>query len=124
MLLITKKCETPIKQTHTKPQELLDFRLTRSSEIIHFNPSIKFRLDFNWMIGLTRLEIYNSGSNITEEIIKFELYKILDSKSGGISYENVRVEIEKLLEISDFPATDLKDEILGPIILEDYKKEI
>ena len=36
-LLFTKNCETLIKQTHTKPHETLEFRLTQPREIFHFN---------------------------------------------------------------------------------------
>ena len=35
---ITKKCETLIKQTHRKPEETLEFKLTKSRETFHFNP--------------------------------------------------------------------------------------
>ena len=66
-------------------------------------------------VGETNLEIYISIFNLTEENINFELYNFLDSKSGGISYEKVRDEIEKFLENSVFTANDLKDEIIGPI---------
>ena len=62
MLSVTKNCEKPIKQTHTKPQETLDFILTRSSATFHFNPSISFGLDFIWMIRITSLESYKSGA--------------------------------------------------------------
>ena len=51
------------------------------------------------MIGLTGLDVYSSIINITEEKNKFELYKFRYSKSGSISYEKVRDEIEKDLEI-------------------------
>ena len=33
---ITKNCETLIEQTHTKPQETLEFNLNRSRETFHF----------------------------------------------------------------------------------------
>ena len=59
------------------------------------------------MIGLTILEIYNSISNLTEENNNFELYKLPDSKLGGISYEKVWDENEKDLGIRDITATDL-----------------
>ena len=32
LLSITKNCETPIQQTYTKPQETLDFKVTKSKE--------------------------------------------------------------------------------------------
>ena len=76
------------------------------------------------MIGLTSLEANNSIFNVTEENNKFELQKFPDSKSGGISKEKVRDEIEKDLKTSDITATDSKDEIFGPIIIEEYRKEV
>ena len=76
------------------------------------------------MIGLTNLEVYNSTFNITEENNKFELYKFPDEKSGGVTYEKVRDEIEKDLDIEDITAENLQDEIIGPIIIEEYKKQL
>ena len=67
------------------------------------------------MIELTSLDVYNSIF-IIEENNKFELYKFPDSKSGGVSYEKVRNEIEKDLEVSNIESTDLQDEIIVPII--------
>ena len=47
-----------------------------------------------------------------------------DSKLGGISYEKVWDENEKDLGITDITATDLQDYIIGPIILQEYRKQI
>ena len=71
------------------------------------------------MIGLTDLEVYNSIFNITEENNKFKLHKYPDGKSVSVSYEKVRDEIERDLDISDITATDLQDDIIGPLIIED-----
>ena len=76
------------------------------------------------MIGLTDLELYNSIFNITEENNKFQLYKFPDEKAGGVTYEKVRAEIEKHLDIEDITAEDLQDDIIGPIIIEEYKKQV
>ena len=76
------------------------------------------------MIGLTDLEVYNSFFNITEQNNKLELYKLLDGKSGGVSYEKVRDEIERDLDISDITATDLQDDIIAPIIIEEYREQV
>ena len=76
------------------------------------------------MIGLTSLEVYNSFSNITEENKKFENYKFPDEKAGGISYEKVKDDIEKDLDISDITAADLQDDIISPIVLEKYKEQV
>ena len=122
LLSITKNCETLIQQTHTKPQETLEFKMTKPRETFHFKPPIQIKGD--WMIGLTDLEIYNSIYNITEENNKFELYKIPDEKTGGVTYEKVRDEIGKDLDIEDITAEDLQDDIIGPIIIEEYEEQV
>ena len=65
LLSITKNCETFIQQTHTKPQETLEFKLIKPRETFQFNPPIQ--INGNRMIGLTDLEVYNSIFNIKEE---------------------------------------------------------
>ena len=122
LLSVTKNCETLIEQTHTKSQEILEFKMIKPRETFHFKPSIQ--IQGHWMIGLTNLEVYNSTFNITEENNKFELYKFPDEKSGGVTYEKVRDEIERDLDIEDITAEDLQDYIIGPIIIEEYKKQV
>ena len=56
LLSIPKNCETPIEQTHMKPQETLEFKLLEL-EIFSFKPSINPGLDSERMIGLTSLEV-------------------------------------------------------------------
>ena len=122
LLSITKNCETLIEQTHTKPQETLEFKMVKLRETFHFKPPIQIKGD--WMIGLTNLEVHNSIFNITEENNKFEFYKFPDEKAGGISYTKVRGEIEKDLDIEDITAEDLQDDIIGPIIIEEYEEQV
>ena len=122
LLSITKNCETLIEQTHTKPQETLEFKIIKPRETFHFKPPIQIKGD--WMIGLTDLEVYNSIFNITEENNKFELYKFPDEKSGGVTYEKIRDEIGEDLGIEDITAADLQDDIIGPIIIEEYREQV
>ena len=121
LLSITKNCETLIDQTHRKAEETLEFKLIKPREIFFFKPPIQTKED--WMIGLTDLEVYNSIFNITENNT-FKLYKFPDEKSGGVTYEKVRDEIEKDLDISDITATDLQDDKIGPIIIEEYNEQV
>ena len=72
ILSITKNCETLIKQTHGKPQEVLEFKIIKPRATFPFNPPIDIKGD--WMIGLIDLEVYHSVYNITKENNKFELY--------------------------------------------------
>ena len=122
LLSITKNCETLIEQTHRKAEETLEFKMNKSREIFHFKPPIHVKRD--WMIGVVDLEVYNSIFNITEENNKFKLYKFPDEKSGGVTYEKVRDEIEKDLDIEDITAADLQDEIIAPIIIKEYKEQV
>ena len=122
LLSITKNCETLIDQTHRKPEETLEFKMIKPRETFHFKPPIQVRED--WMIGLIDLEVYYSIFNITDENNKFELYKFPDEKAGDISYTKVEDEIERDLDISDITADDLQDDIIAPIIIEEYKKQV
>ena len=122
LLSITKNCETLIEQTHRKAEETLEFKIVKPREIFHFRPPIQVKGD--WMIGLVDLELYNSIFNITEENNKFDLYNFPDEKASGITYTKVRGEIEKDLDISDITATDLQDDIIGPIIIEEYNEQV
>ena len=122
LLSITKNFETLIQQTHRKPEETLEFKMTKSRETFNFNPPIQVKED--WMLGLVDLEVYNSIYNITEKNNKFEIYKFPDEKAGGVTYEKVRDEIEKDLDIEDITAEDLRDDIIAPIIIEEYRKQV
>ena len=96
--------------------------MIKPRETFHFEPPIQVKGD--WMIGLVDLEIYNSIFNITEQNNKFKLYKFPDEKAGGVTYEKVRDEIEKDLGISEITATDLQDDIIGPIFIEKYREQV
>ena len=122
LLSITKNCETLDNQTNRKAEETLEFKIIKPRETFHFKPPIQVKGE--WMIGLTDLEVYKSIFNITEENNKFDLYKFPEEKAGGISYKNVRDEIEKDLDIEDIKATDLEDDMIGPIIIEEYKIQV
>ena len=71
LLSITKNLETLITQTHRKPGETLELKLSQSRQIVQFSPPIS--VEGSWMIGLTSLEVYNSTFHITEGKNKSEL---------------------------------------------------
>ena len=122
LLSITKNCETPIEQTHRTAEETLEIKMNKTKGTFHSRPLIQ--IQGSWMAGLTDLEVYNSVFNITEENIKFALYKFPDEKAGGFTYEKSRDEIERDLDISDITATDLQDDIICPIIIEEYREQV
>ena len=127
LLSITKICEKLIKQTHTKPDETLELKLTKPRENFQFHPFYNFGLDSKWMSGSINLELYHPLFITAEENNKFEFYLFPESKLGGNSYEKVRDENEKDLEISINTAANLQDELkfrfLWKIIEKKYQKE-
>ena len=121
LISITKKCETLIKQTHTRPEETLELKMTKARQTFQFNPPIQAKED--WMLESVDIEVYKSIFNKTENN-KFKLYNIPDEKAGGISYIKVRDEVERDLDISDITDADLQDETIGPNIIEDYRDQV
>ena len=69
------------------------------------------------------MEVYISVFNITEQNDKLQLYKFPDEGAGGVSYEKVRDEIERDLDISDITGSDFQDEIIGPFIIEEHEEQ-
>jgi len=122
LLSITKDRENFFHQTHTRPEETLEFKMIKPRKTFHFNPPIQVEDD--WMLGLIDLDVYNSDFNITEENNKFKLYKYLVGKSVIVSYEKVRDEIEKDLDISVITATDLQHKIKSTKNIEEYRKQV
>ena len=118
LLSITEKCETLIKQTYTKAEETLEFKLTKQRKTFHFKPPIEFQ--GSWMIGLTNLEVYHSIFNITEENNKVELYtQFLDSE---ISYTKLKDDVAEVLGLSDISIEDLEHKKYGPNIIKTDRK--
>ena len=116
---ITKNSKTLIKQIHAKPQGTFDFILSKSRETFSFTPSDELGLDSTWMIGLTSLEVYSSIFNITEHNNKFELYRYTFDE---ISFEELKEELEEILDVSSISPEHIQDERLGPRINSSYKK--
>ena len=117
LLSITKNCETLIEQTHTKPQETLEFKMIKPRETFHFKPPIQIKGD--WMLGLVDLEVYNSIFNITGKNNKFEIYRDISNKFGFLELKH---KPEKILNIPHITTEHLDDEILGPRIIDEYIK--
>ena len=106
-----------IEQTHIKPQDTLEFKMSKQNQTFHFNPPIQN--NGNWMIGLTDLEVYNSIFNITEENKKFEIYRDTSTKFGFLKLK------DELEEINNFPhikPEHLQDDEIGPRIIYEFHK--
>ena len=113
----TKNCETLVLKTHRKPEETLEFKMIKSRETFHFNPPIQ--TEGAWMLGLIDLEVYNSIFNITKENNKFELYT---DTFDEFSFEELKDEVQEILNISEITDDHLEDDILAPCIAETYRK--
>ena len=115
--MITKNCETLIEQTHTKPQETLEFKKIQWKQTFHFRTPIQ--VHGSWMIDLTNLEVYNSLFNITEDSNKFELYR---DNSNKIGFLELNDELEEILNISHISQEHLQDDVIGPRIIDKFLK--
>ena len=105
LLSKTKNCETLIEQTHRKPEETLDFKMTKPKQTFLFKPPIS--IEGSWMIGLTSLEVYNSVFNIKEENNKFEIYRDSSNKFGFLELTD---DLEEILIFSYISQEHLEDE--------------
>ena len=66
------------------------------------------------MLGLIDLEVYNSIFNITNKNEKFEFYT---DTFDEFSFEELKDEVEEILNIPNITNDHLKDETLGPQII-------
>ena len=114
---VTKSCETINKQTHTKPQETLEFKFNKSRLTFHFNTPLS--IEVSWMIGLVNLEVHNYMINIIYQNNKFELYK---DTFDITSYEELKGGLEEIVNISNNTNAHLEDEFLGSRIISAYRK--
>ena len=112
LLSITKICETLIEQTHRKSEEILEFKMIKPRETFRFNPPIQIKGD--WTIGLIDLEVYSSLFIITEENHKLEFYT---DTFDEFSFEELKIELEEILKISNITDDLSEDETIGPRII-------
>ena len=71
LLSIAKSNQEIAENTHSKPQETLEFIMTKQKESFSFDVSLL--LPEKWMMGVTSLEVYNTVYNITEKNNKLEI---------------------------------------------------
>ena len=117
LLSITKNCETLIHQTRTRPEETLEFKMTKRRETFHFKPPIQVKGER--MIGLTSLEVYSSIFNINHTNKKFELYKNTSHRFGFLELED---ELEEIFNIPLISQEHLDDDVIGPRINDEFSK--
>ena len=73
LLSIAKSNQEIVENTHSKPQETLEFKMNKQKESFSFD--IPLDLPEQWMMGVTSLEVYNTIYNITEKNNKIKFFE-------------------------------------------------
>ena len=98
LLSIAKSNQEIVENTHSKPQESLEFKINKQKESFSFD--VPLELPEQWMMGVTSLEVYNTVYNITEKNNKLQiLLKDEQLKSLNIDTQLV-MNVEYLYKIS------------------------
>ena len=97
LLLIKKHTDTLIKQTRTKPQETLEFRMDKQMQTFSFNPPIDLVEEGKWLLGVSSFECTNSVFNITNENNSFSI--IIPGHHETEFAKQVINDLNKLLEL-------------------------
>ena len=71
LLGIAKSNQEIVENTHSKPQETLEFKMNKQKKSFSFD--VPLELPEKWMMGVTSLEVYNTVNNITNSNIKLEI---------------------------------------------------
>ena len=71
--LIKKHTDTLIEQTKTKPQETLEFKMSKQRQTFSFNPPINLFEEDKWLLGVSSVECTNSVFNITDDNNSFSI---------------------------------------------------
>ena len=71
LLSFAKSSLDIVKNTLSKPQETLEFKMNKQKESFSFD--IPLELPEQWMMGVTSLEVYNTVYNITEKNNKLKI---------------------------------------------------
>ena len=71
LLSFAKSNQEIVENTLSKPQETLELKMNKQKESFSFD--IPLELPEKWMMGVTRLEVYNSVYNITNKNKSFQI---------------------------------------------------
>ena len=98
LLNIAKSNLDIVENTLSKPQETLEFKMIKQKESFSFD--IPLELPEQWMMGVTRLEVYNTVYNITEKNNKLKLFKTEQNLKEYKVVTEFMSKIKKLYETS------------------------
>ena len=99
LLSIAKSNQEIVENTHSHPQETLEFKMTKQKESFSFD--VPLNLEEKLIMGVTSLEVYNTVYNITEKnnklqtLLKNEQLDALEFDTGVVP------NIKKLYETYD-----------------------
>ena len=93
LLSIAKSNQDIVENTHSKPQETLEFKMTKQKESFSFD--VPLILNEKWMMGVTSLEVYNTVYNITN--INNELEIVLNDQQ----LKELNLDSELLILVED-----------------------
>ena len=97
LLLIKKHTDTLIEQTRTKPQETLEFKMSKQRQTFAFNPSINLVEEDKWFLAVSSFECKNSAFIITDGNNSFSI--IIPGHYQNKSDEKTINDLNKLLEL-------------------------
>ena len=114
------KCNQEIvENTHSKPQETLEFKMNKQKELFSFDVSLE--LPEQWMMGVTSLEVYTTVYNITEKNTKLKIL-LRDDQLDILGFDTELVKkVEYLYKTSDKRGISNIEKIIKPIV-DNYKK--
>ena len=99
LLSIAKSNQEIVENTHSKPQETLEFKMTKQKESFSFD--VPLTLNEKWMMGVTSLEVYNTVYNITNSNNKLQII-LNDRQLDALEFDTgVVPNIKKLFETYD-----------------------
>jgi len=100
LLNIAKSNLEIVDNTHSQPQETLEFKMNKQKESFSFDQPID--LPDKWMMGVTSLEVYNTVYNITEMNNEFMIV-LAEEGSWLVEVSNKYIEYTREKRSEDFP---------------------
>ena len=101
-LLIRKHTDTLSQQTRTKPQEALEFEMSKQMQTYSFNPPINLLEEGKWLIAVFSFECTNSVFNNTKENNSFSIIIL-----GHYETEFAEKTIDELNKLLDLKCLEL-----------------
>ena len=107
LLSIAKSNQEIVENTHSKPQETLEFKMNKQKESFSFD--VPLELPEQWMMGVTSLEVYNTIYNITEKNNKIKFFETEKRLKEYKFATEFIPKIENLYETSDKGISNIEE---------------